>query len=94
MVQKSGVHQLRLVVYPILYKVSDTSQTVVGLGISEPSTSISGMIPDLQVNIMTSTHEKWDDSVTLPDGHHTRRFMPSNVGTSNSMVIQRVTWEK
>ena len=28
MVQKSGVHQLRLVVYPIIYKASKTSQVV------------------------------------------------------------------
>ena len=28
MVQKSGVHQLRLVVYPIIYRVSVTSQVV------------------------------------------------------------------
>ena len=37
MVQKSGDHQLRLVVYPIIYRVLAPSQ-VVGLGISEPST--------------------------------------------------------
>jgi len=38
MVQKSDIHQLRLVVYPIIYKVS-CIHTVVGLGISEPSTA-------------------------------------------------------
>jgi len=38
MVQKSGDHQLRLVVYPIIYKVVAPSQ-VVGLGMSEPSTA-------------------------------------------------------
>ena len=37
MVQKSGNHQLRLVVYPIIYRVLAPAQ-VVGLGISEPST--------------------------------------------------------
>ena len=36
MVQKSSFHQLRLVVYPIIYRVS----RVVGLGISEPSTVV------------------------------------------------------
>ena len=29
MVQKSGVHQLKLVVYPIIYRLWDTSQVVV-----------------------------------------------------------------
>ena len=38
MVQKSGKHQLRLVVYPMIYKVLSEIPTVVGLGISEPST--------------------------------------------------------
>ena len=37
MVQKSGEHQLRLVVYPIIYKVLAPSQ-VVSFKISEPST--------------------------------------------------------
>ena len=35
MVQKSGLHKLRLVVSPIIYNRVNTSQ-VVGLGISEP----------------------------------------------------------
>ena len=39
MVRKSGDHQLRLVVYPIIYRVFSTSQ-VVGNGISEPSTVV------------------------------------------------------
>ena len=37
MVQKSGVYQLRLVVYFIIYRVLAPSQVVVN-GISEPST--------------------------------------------------------
>ena len=32
MVQKSGIHQLRLVVYPIIYKVWDTSKRWLALG--------------------------------------------------------------
>ena len=43
MVQKSGVHQLRLVVYPIIYRVLYI-QPVVGLGISQPSTSPMGSV--------------------------------------------------
>ena len=35
------LHQLRLVLYPVIYRVSKTSQ-VVGLGISEPSTVSTG----------------------------------------------------
>ena len=38
MVQKSGVHQLRLVHYAILLQGLGYIQTVVGNGISEPST--------------------------------------------------------
>ena len=37
--KKSGDHQLRWVVYPIIYKVLGSSQ-VVSLGISEPSTVV------------------------------------------------------
>ena len=46
MVQNSRIHQLRLVVYPIIYRALYI-QTVVGLGISEPST----------VGVVTYLHE-------------------------------------
>ena len=45
MLQKSGGHQLRFVVYPIIYKVLYYTSQVVDLRISEPST-VSNFAPD------------------------------------------------
>ena len=46
---KSGIHQLRLVVEnPIIFRVLGYIQTVVGLGISEPSITIYNISKTLE----------------------------------------------
>ena len=49
MVQKSGDHHLSFVVHPIIYDVFFKIQTVVGNGISEPSTDMSNPIASADV---------------------------------------------
>ena len=53
MVQKSGDHQLRLVVDPIIYDGFHTCQ-VVGNGISEPATVLHPVFALLQPDVVCS----------------------------------------